>query len=370
MKRLVLVGGGHAHVEVLRRFGLAPAEAVELLLVSPDRYTAYSGMLPGLVAGHYTFQQSHIDLETLGRFARARLVHDVVVGLDPQRRMLTCESGLTVTYDLVSIDIGAAPTRVLHGGDGQGGVPLKPVSGYLAHWEQVLQMVRQRPLEIVVVGGGAGGVEITLAMQYRLSRLVPRNSVGFTIVTLSERILPGHADGVRSRMQRVLNARGVRVRTGARVARAEEGGVVLGSGERLEADRTFEATGAQAASWLADAGLATDERGFLLIDERLQSISHPDVFAAGDCATMQAHPRPKSGVYAVRQGPPLADNLRERLASRPLHPYQPQARALYLISTGDRYAIASWGGLSIAGAWVWRWKDHIDRKFMRRYQAS
>jgi selenide,water dikinase len=368
MKRLVLAGGGHAHVEVLRRFGLAPAQDVEVVLISPDRYTAYSGMLPGLVAGHYTFQHSHIDLDPLARFSRASLVHDLVVGLDPEASVLTCDSGLTVSYDLVSLDIGAAPTRLLQGKHADVGIPVKPVGVYLAQWDQVLQAARQRPLDVVVVGGGAGGVEITLAMQHRLSQLAPRASVGFTIASMSDAILPGHAARVRAAMERTLAERGVRLRLGARVERVEGEHVVLQSGERLQADRVFWAVGAQASDWLAAAGLATDSGGFVLVDETLQSVSHPDVFAAGDVATMKDHPRPKSGVYAVRQGPPLADNLRRRLAGHKLEPYFPQPRALNLISTGDKYAIASWGPLCVAGAWVWRWKDHIDRKFMLRYQ--
>jgi selenide,water dikinase len=370
MKRMVLVGGGHAHVEVLRRFGLAPLEDVEVVLISPDRYTAYSGMLPGLVAGHYTFQQSHIDLDPLARFARARLVHDLAVGLDVQRKVLTCDSGLTVSYDIASLDIGAAPTRLLQGKHEDVGIPVKPVGIYLAQWDQTLQAARQRPLDVVVVGGGAGGVEITLAMQHRLSQLTPRTSVGFTIVSMSEEILPGHARAVRAAMERTLTDRGVRLRLGARVDRVEGEHVLLRSGERLQADRVFWAVGAQASDWLAQAGLATDAAGFVLVDETLQSVSHPDVFAAGDVATMKGHPRPKSGVYAVRQGPPLAENLRRRAAGHRLEPYFPQPRALNLISTGDRYAIASWGALCVAGAWVWRWKDHIDRKFMRRYQVA
>jgi selenide,water dikinase len=369
MKRLVLVGGGHAHVEVLRRFGLQPPCEVEVVLVSPGRYTAYSGMLPGLVAGHYGFEQAHIDLERLARFARAQFVRDVAVGLDAQRKVLSCDSGLTVAYDVLSLDIGAAPTALLLGHSTGPGVPVKPVETYLAQWDQAVQAARQRPLDIVVVGGGAGGVEIALAMHHRLQQVAARNAARFTLVTLGAAILPGHAFGVRQRMQRALTARGVRLLLDNRVAEHADAQVTLQSGERLPADFVFSATGAEASRWLPEAGLATDGKGFVLVEDTLQSCSHDDVFAAGDCATMRNHPRPRSGVFAVRQGPPLAENLRNRLAGRPLQPYLPQARALYLISTGDRYAIASYGALSVAGPWVWRWKDRIDRRFMQRYRV-
>jgi selenide,water dikinase len=368
VKRLVLVGGGHAHVEVLRRFGLRPLAGVELLLVSPDRYTSYSGMLPGLVAGHYGYDQCHIDLEGLTGFARARFLRDSVVRLDATAQVLSCDSGATASYDLVSFDIGAAP-----GGDTRrepegAGVAVKPVDRFLNAWEHVLQLARQRPLDLAVVGGGAGGVEIALAMQHRLRLLAPRTSTRLAIVTMTETILPGHSAGVRRRLQRVLAQRGIAVHVRKRVVGLEDGALRLDSGERLPADRVFWAVGAQAAQWMAEAGVATDPEGFMLVSETLQSLSHPHVFGAGDIASMAGHPRPRSGVYAVRQGPPLADNLRRMLEGQRLEPYFPQPVALNLISTGDKYAVASWGRIAWQGAWVWRCKDRIDRRFMHRYR--
>jgi selenide,water dikinase len=366
VKRLILVGGGHTHVEVLRRFGMQPLAGVELLLISPDRFTPYSGMLPGLVAGHYRFEDCHFDLEAVTGFARARFLRDLAVGLDLGAKLLRCESGATVPYDLVSIDIGAAPTRHLPRDSTGVGIPVKPVDRYLQEWERVLQLARQRPLDLLVVGGGAGGVEITLAMQHRLSRLTPRPSVRFALVTMTDTIMPDHCAGVRKRLARVLARRGITVHVRSRVVRQEGDGVLLESGVRLQADCIFSALGAQPAAWLA--GLQTDAAGFVLVSETLQSLSHPEVFAVGDIATVAKHPRPKSGVYAVRQGPPLADNLRRLLSGQVLEPYLPQPIALNLISTGDQYAVASWGALAWQGAWVWRWKDRIDRRFMRRYR--
>jgi len=368
VKRLILVGGGHTHVEVLRRFGLQPLADVELLLISPDRFTPYSGMLPGLVAGHYSFEEAHLDLEVATHYARARFLRDLAVGLDLEAKLLRCESGVAVPYDLLSIDIGAAPPRPVQHQSDRIGIPVKPVDRYLQEWERVLQLARQRPLDLVVVGGGAGGVEITLAMQHRLSRLTPRPSVRFSVLTMTDTILPDHCAGVRKRLQRTLAQRGVAVHVRSRVVRQEGDGVLLESGARLQADCIFSALGAQPAPWLAQAGLKTDAAGFVLVRETLQSLSHPQVFAVGDIATMAGHPRPKSGVYAVRQGPPLADNLRRLVSGQVLEPYLPQPIALNLISTGDQYAVASWGRLAWEGAWVWRWKDRIDRRFMRRYR--
>jgi selenide,water dikinase len=367
VKRLVLVGGGHAHIEVLRRFAQHMPAGVELLLISPERYTPYSGMLPGLVAGHYRYEECHIDLEALTAQARARFLRDSVVGLDAQTRTLPCESGAAVVYDLVSFDIGAAPAGDAQRDSGSASVGVKPVERFLGEWERVLQLARQRPLDLAVIGGGAGGVEIALAMQHRLRQIAPRASARLSIVTLTEAILPEHSAGVRRRLQRRLALSGIDVQLRKRAVAMQGGTLHMESGERLAVDRAFWAIGARPAAWLAAAGLSIDRAGFVLVDETLRSLSHPQVFAAGDIATMAGHPRPKSGVYAVRQGPPLADNLRRALEGQRLEPYFPQPIALNLISTGARHAVASWGPLAWQGDWVWRWKDRIDRRFMRKY---
>jgi selenide,water dikinase len=186
------------------------------------------------------------------------------------------------------------------------------------------------------------------------------------LVTGKPGLLPTLAEGVRRRIARLAPACGVRLieDDAAEITRHT---VLLADGGEIASDVTIAAIGAAAAEWPREAGLAVDERGFIAIDERLQSISNPFVFAAGDCASMVGHPRPKSGVYAVRAGPPLALNLLRHLAGKRLRRYRPQRVALYLISTGPPHAIASWDGLSTEGRWVWRWKDRIDRRFVARY---
>jgi selenide,water dikinase len=367
MKRLLLVGGGHSHVEVLRRFALDPLPGLEIVLVSPNRFTPYSGMLPGLVAGHYRYEQCHIDLAHLSERARARFVTDRVTGLDLHARRAGCEGGEALAYDVVSLDIGSTPP--LHGlaGAREHALGVKPVEDFLRAWSGIRATTHERLLQIVVIGGGAGGVELTLAMQHQVAAEGGR--ARFTIVTDSKRVLPGHVSLVRRSMEAVLAQRDVSVRQG-RATVVEPGGLRLDSGDAIAADAVVLATGAAAPAWLRESGLETDAAGFVLIEETLNARTHPEVFAAGDVATMVRHPRPKSGVFAVRQGPPLADNLRRALSGETLQPFVPQRVALALISTGDKYAIASWGPLAWKGAWVWRWKDHIDRKFMRRYGVA
>jgi selenide,water dikinase len=250
-------------------------------------------------------------------------------------------------------------------------IGVKPVDAFLRAWDGVIQGARDGAVKrAVVVGGGAAGIEMVLAMQHRLAEATARpDAVEWQLVTDVDVLLPFHNPRARRIFRRILAEREVEVHLSSRVARVEPGVIATANGDRVAGDVIFWATGAAAPPQLARTGLAVDEQGFVAIDGTLRSTSHPHVFAAGDCATMLGHPRPKSGVYAVRQGPPLAANLRAAIEGRPPERYLPQAQALALISTGDRYAVASRGDWALEGRWVWRWKDWIDRRFMRRYRA-
>jgi selenide,water dikinase len=367
MKRLVLIGGGHAHVEVLRRFGQAAAAEIEIVLISPARCATYSGMLPGLIAGHYARRDTQIDLERLGHAARARVMRDIAVGIDLERRVVLCAEGEEVSFDVASLDIGSiSNTEPIRQAE-RIGLPVKPVERLLAGVESLIDEARRRALDITVVGAGAGGIELAFALDYRLRRDAAEHAARFSIATLTPEILPGYAAAVRSRVRSALAQREIVVHVERRVVGVGDRGIALDNGERIAADRVIWVTGPAPVPWLQQSGLATDAAGFVLVNDRLQSISHPEVFAAGDVATMVDHPRPKSGVYAVRQGPPLTSNLRSALLGTPLRSFRPQRRALQLITTGERHAIAAWGELALAGAWVWRWKDWIDRRFVARY---
>jgi selenide,water dikinase len=365
MTTILLAGGGHAHVEVLRRFGAERAAGVDLVLVSPDRLTAYSGMLPGLVAGHYTTGESHIDLEPLAAYARARFLRARVAALDPDGRA-TLDDGSIVAFDLASLDVGSTPDLRMPGAAAHA-IGVKPVDRFLAAWTRVREDAANGGIRrIAVVGGGAGGVEVLLAMRYRLGADLGERAPVFALVSDRSNLPPA----ANRRLLAALQHAGIEIHLGRRAVAFEAGAVLLENGARVEADRVFCATPATAAPWLAASGLAVDARGFVLVDDRLRSTSHPHVFAAGDCATQAGHTYPRSGVYAVRQGPPLAANLRAAATGTALVSHRPQRRALALLSTGDTHAIAVWGGWSIAGDWVWRWKDRIDRRFVERYRVG
>ncbi|MBY0270982.1 MAG: FAD-dependent oxidoreductase [Burkholderiales bacterium] len=369
-KRLLLIGGGHSHIEVIRRFGLDPEPGVALTLVSPHRHTAYSGMLPGYIAGHYRFGDCHIDLDALCRQAGADRIEAAAGSLDLAKRVARCGAGTEQFFDVLSIDAGSVPVLAPIPGADRHGIAIKPVAQFLQRWAVLLATARKAAtdMQIAIVGAGTAGIEVALAMQHRI-----RNEGGrarFTVIGDGPVILAAHPRGVQRRFAAIMATRGIALRLNTRVQAAEPGALVLPGNERLAADEIIWMTGAAAPAWPRVSGLQTDADGFIAVDRHLQSLSHAAVFAAGDVASMQHAPRPKSGVYAVRQGPPLAENLRRALRGALLIEYHPQARALALISTGDRHAVASYGPFVFGGAWVWRWKNYIDMAFMRRYRVG
>ena len=373
MKKLVLIGGGHAHVEVLRQFGQRRSPEVEITLVSPDRHTPYSGMLPGLVAGHYRFEQCHIDLQPLAAYAGARHMPMEARSLDAARQVITLSDGATLAYDIASINVGSTP--IVQGVDGAAAhaIMVKPVAAFLMQWAKLIERVRAGEVKsIAVVGGGAAGVEMLLAMQHTFAHTTPRPEIDYRIVTDAPQLLMQHAPGVRAVMARTLARKRITVHCALRVTRVAARELVAldaqNHEQRIAADAMLWLTGAAPAAWLEHSSLALDDGKFLNINKSLQSSSHSSVFAAGDCATIAGERYPKSGVYAVRQGVVLANNLRAALDGAALQTYTPQPRALALISTGERHAIASWGALSVHGNWVWRWKDSIDQAFMAKYR--
>lgn len=371
MKRLVLLGGGHSHVEVIRRLGLRPPAGVRIALVSPDRHAPYSGMLPGFIAGHYDFPDCHIDLLRLCDFARVKFQHTEAVGIDLAARRIDCQEGGALEYDVASIDIGSTSGAQSVPGALDSVIRVKPVAEFVKTWNFIRATPRPggRMLRLAVVGGGAGGVELALAMHHRLQADHATQTVELHLLTDTATILPDHAPAVRRIFERILAARDIVVHGLSRVVKVEPGVLYPETGNPLHADHIIWATAAAAPRWIAASGIRTDAHGFVAVDDTLRSVSHPDVFASGDIATMVNHRRPKSGVYAVRQGPPLAENLRRVFTGEPLVPYAPQRIALSLISSGDRYAVASYGGLVLQGRWVWRWKNYLDRNFVARYNG-
>ncbi|MBD1915129.1 MULTISPECIES: selenide, water dikinase SelD [Cyanophyceae] len=379
---VVLVGGGHTHALVLRQWGMAPMPGVRLTLLSDLVDTPYSGMLPSYVAGRYSFDEAHIDLRPLTRFAQCRLVVDRAVGLDLAQQRVLCANHPALAYDVLSIDTGSTPATLSVPGAAEYAIAAKPVPTLLHQWQQLVENVAanpQKPLTLTVVGGGVGGVELAIGIHERLVGLLedlgqPGANLTLHLFHRGKELAPERNRWTRRRLERVLRDRGIHLHRDEAV---KEIGLDDGSGQRVvrgssgltvECDRVFWVTSAAAPGWLQDSGLSLTDQGFIQVGDTLQTLSHPNVFAAGDVATMMHHPRPKAGVFAVRQGAPLTDNLRRFVQGEPLKPFRPQRQFLSLIETGNGNAIADRGPFSIESPLAHRWKDHIDRRFMARFR--
>lgn len=365
MTRLVLLGGGHAHVHVLREFSRRRPKGLKALLVSPFDRQLYSGMLPGFVAGHYAIDDLAIPLAPLARAAGVDFVQASAVGLDADARTVRLDDGRVARFDLLSLDTGSSPPREAIHGAREHAAFVRPIEHFVQRLDGLVALAHSRALDVVVVGGGAAGFEMVLALQHRLVR-EGEERTRFSLVTGGPPPLANYPASVVRRGLRALERHRVTVFDDACVA-VDAHHVVLARGPRLACDLAVIATGGAPPPWLATSGLQRCERGFVATGATLQSLSHPNVFAAGDVATRLDVMHPKSGVYAVRAGPPLAANLRRAAEGRALRRHQPPSRTLNLLSCGECHAIASWNGWSTEGAWVWRWKDRIDRRFIARY---
>ena len=395
MQDLVLIGGGHSHAIVLKMWAMQPLPGVQLTVISDVVETPYSGMLPGHIAGFYAFDDCHIDLRPLATAAGARLIIDCAIGLDLANQRVLCANRPTVAFDLLSIDIGSTPNTLTIPGAKDYAIPAKPISQLLQYWQTILEHTINQPsplspLTLGIVGGGVGGVELALAMQSRLRKRDQTAGQSPDCLTIhlfqrSDRLVPERPPPIGRRLLSVLETYGIQVHLGETVTAVSAKdtppqhphqvqnydpplAVTCNSGLTLACHHLFWVTQATAAPWLQAAGLATDDRGFIQVNDYLQSTSHPQVFAAGDIATMVRHPRPKAGVFAVRQGSPLFHNLHRALSGQSLRPYSPQRDFLTLIGTGDRQAIALRNAIiSPPSSLLWCWKDWIDRRFMAQF---
>ena len=370
MKHLVLLGAGHAHVHVLH--GLAqdrPAD-LNITVIAPHPRQLYSGMVPGFVAGHYALDACMIPLDGLLARCGARYIPGRGVAINADARTVTLANGQAVGYDLLSLNTGPVMDRqkveAQMPGAREHALFVRPIEAFGQLWPRVSAMARQQKIHLAVVGAGAAGLELAMAAAHALG--CPSCVPGSRVTLLSGAQAPGanYTASVQRRIARALQRLRIEVLAESCVG-LDAGGITLGNGRRLACDVPLLALGAQAPAWLAGSGLALDAGGFVAVNAFQQSTSHPEVFAAGDVASRVDAPHARSGVYAVRAGPPLLNNLRAAWQGQPLQPYPPQKRTLNLLSCGGRHAIAVWGGLSVEGAWVWRWKDRIDRQFVARY---
>ena len=354
---IVLLGAGHAHAEVLRQVAMRPMQGVRLTLIAREANTPYSGMLPGLIRGEYHHDDAHLDCARLAAAAGARLILDEALAIDPTARHIVFAQRPPIAYDLLAIDVGGKPAMSAPG------TAVKPIGRFLARLAAI-EASLMPDATLAVIGGGAGGVELAIALAVRL-----HGRAHIMLVNADREPLANAPAIVRRAVARGLAAAGVTVHNNARATGFADNVLLLSDGTAHAAMDVLWATGVVGPAFPAAAGIACDEAGCIRIDANLRSISHPTIFAAGDCAALEGAPRPKAGVWAVRAGAPLAENLRRAAAGLPLRRWTPQRSALAILGMANGEAVAWRGPFAVAGKWVARWKHRIDRRWMAMYQA-
>ncbi len=365
---LVLIGGGHAHALVLRMWAMKPVAGTRVTLINPSPTAPYSGMLPGYIAGHYTREALDIDLVKLARFAGARLILGEATRVDPVAKTVTIAGRGEIGYDVASIDVGIHTEMPGLPGFAEHALGAKPLDTFTEAWRDFLAAAKAGEVapEIAVIGAGVAGVELALAMAHALRRDVGDAAKVALIEARAE--IAGKNPETTARLRAALGGYGVDLHTRAEVSGVTAEGVTLAGGEVVPARFTVGTAGAIAHGWVAESPLPVTEDGFVRVDSHLRVEGHWDLFAVGDCAHMTHAPRPKAGVYAVRSGPVLLDNLHAVLTGGKTRAYEPQKDYLKLISLGGKSALAEKWGRTVSGPLLWRWKNRIDTKFMARFQ--
>ncbi|MEM7457980.1 MAG: selenide, water dikinase SelD [Pseudomonadota bacterium] len=356
---LVLLGGGHTHALVLRKWAMNPLAGVQVTLVDPGVKAPYTGMLPGYVAGHYDRDELDIDLMRLARQAGARLIVDRAIAIDTTQKRVQLANRPAIAYDTLSIDIGISsktPPQSLHH---PVITPAKPLGPFADKWSQLVERTETNETapKVAVLGGGVAGVELALAVAHRLANANAQKP-SVRILESGKTLLRELNASARQRLLSELGKAGIQIETEADDSALTD-----------DLDFIVSAAGAAPYAWIADTGLSLTD-GYIQVDKYLRSTNAPDVFAAGDCAFLSHAPRPKAGVFAVRQAPTLFHNLRAQLSGGQLQAYTPQRSYLKLISLGRKSAVTDKWGIGVSGDWVWRWKDRIDQAFMAQFKAA
>jgi selenide,water dikinase len=370
-RELVLVGGGHAHVQVLRRLMMRPLADVRVCVVLDRPEAVYSGMVPGLAAGDYRAHELEIDVVPLARRAGAAVVLSAARRIDPAARRIELEGRPPIPYDVASLDVGSSVRGLDLPGVREHALATRPIRDFVDALGPRLEAARRAAhgaaLRVAVVGGGAAGTELAFVLRARLAG--EGIAARLSLFCDAPRILGGYPERAARAAARELRRAGIAVRCGARALGVEKDALLL-EGERVPADLVVWATGAAPPAELDLGTLPRDAAGFVRVEDTLQVVGCAGLFAAGDCASLDAYPWvPKAGVYAVREGPVLDANLRALLSGRALRAYRPQRDFLSLLNLGERRALAAKWGMAAVGRWVWRWKDHIDRRFVRRFRV-
>ena len=377
-KELVLIGGGHTHALFLSMWAEMPIPGVRITLISPDVMTPYSGMLPGLIAGHFQFEETHIDLARLCQFAGARFIRTFATLIEPSKNIIHLQGRPHLHYDLLSINCGTTPNLDVPGAR-EFAIGVKPISNLYKKWQSLVDKLAQhkdQAINLTVVGGGVAGVEFSQALQHRLQN--NPNEISITILQKGQGLPESFPAPTQAAIQRRLNLHNIEVLDFFKVIKIEKTDqerlrLYAEAGQTHTSDHIFWCTHATGSSWLRQSNLPLSEDGFLTTNDYLQVEKHTNIFATGDCAIQLNHPRPRAGVFAVRQAHTLNINLRARLLDKPLRPHTPQKYFLSLITGGDQWAVAvrgRWPLPNLLPAAIWNWKRNIDQAFMKKLSPT
>lgn len=371
MKRVVLVGGGHAHLHVLRDAALRPWPGVDLVLISRYPQHHYSGMVPGYLQGQYREEQISFDLPSICHAARARFILGRADRVDAGARYVTV-GGDHFAFDVASLDVGSAAAGRNVPGVREHAYSVWPMTRAVALREQIDERIRGTPegrqIRVCVVGAGAAGVEVSLALHRRI--VLAHRQARLVVLDRGRHVVPGYSARARSRVAKILKARGIEVEGGCEVEAVEPGGVRIRGRGLLCADLVVWVTGSAAPDLFSNSDLPVDSNGYFCVGPTLQSFDGVPVWGAGDCVGLAEHPRtPKAGVYAVREAPVLSHNLRAATQGGRIRSYNPQRSFLSLLNTADDKAVLRWHAATLHSSWAWQLKDRIDRGFVRRYQS-
>lgn len=361
---LVLVGGGHSHALFLRSLIMNPIAGLRVALVSDSPHAPYSGMLPGFLAGIYNFSECHIDLGLLSSRAGAAFIDGRVIGIDLEGKKVLIDDYPALEFDLLSLNTGSA--TMVPEEWAQYGKPVKPIDLFLSEWRPLQEALSKgERRKVVFIGGGAAGSELAISLKHSFPQAEVR------IVERNDSLLSGMSRRAQVIYTSELQKKGVELSLSADLQEIEEGKLHLKSQESIPFDSLFFTSGSAPPDWIASLSFKKDERGFLLVHPTLQLLNRPEIFAAGDLATVAGEPRAKSGVYAVRHGEVLSENIRRYHFSQKLKEYRPQKRWLSILSLPRRNrwsGVASWNGFGFSGRHFWRLKQHLDHSFMEKFQ--
>ncbi|MGK0443036.1 MAG: selenide,water dikinase [Pseudohongiellaceae bacterium] len=371
---LLLVGAGHSHLMVLRYLIKHPIPRLKIQVISQTNYIPYSGMIPGLIAGHYEWQECHIKLPQLCQKAGVELLIGKIDDVDTENKTVSGPGIAPQSYNWLSLNIGSQSHLDNIKGAKYQGIAAKPIEDFLNKWQHLTKKIcnHKSNYKIAIVGGGAASFELALAVQYQLKKRLPATAPEpkFILIVPAKQVLPSHKPWISKQAQKILRRRKIKLHTNSVVTEAHHYGVNLKNGESISANTVIWATQAGCPSWIKNTSISCNEQGFIRVNTFLQSISDPDVFAGGDMIDFYDNPLPNNGVFSIQTGKMLAHNIHNTITNKKLLPFKPQKQFLNLLLIGNKSAILSWGNLTGMGRWVWLWKNYLDRRFVRKLNSD